>query len=328
MFQVDPSTTTTAPPPPASIVLVAGGDASNSGDRYSSEIIAENDSDRMKLPNLPKGTQTSRPSILKHNNTILYCNYKTCLQLKLGHLTGTVWGHHSSLNKSRNYPSGVSTNNASFLFGAWSSGADSYEYMEFGSDVWKNGQTSLPTSFYHTCVVAVSNEQILLIGGYTSQNSYDNRTWSFNTLTHTFTQLSLELNTGRQYHACIRIPNTEKILVTGGHDGYGYSGSYYLNSTEIIDLATQSVTYIGSMNYVRYEHGMGIMTIGNEDKVITFGGRNNSGYLLDSIEVYQEDTQTWELLGNKLSTPKREFGYLSIMNTGDTFDNSDLLNHY
>ena len=303
LFQV----TTTAPPPPASIVLVAGGYVNGYGDsRYFSEIIAENVSDQRALPYLPEGTDYSGASLLNHNNTILYCVQKYCLQLKLGSLT-SIWAHHSNLNNDRRYSSGVSTNSASFLFGSDSS----YEYMEFGTNVWKNGQTSLPTSFQYGCGVALSNRQILLIGGSTSQSGYDNRIWSFDTLTHTFTQLFFQVKTGRRYHACSRIPNTEKILVSGGQRSRAYE-----NSTEIIDMATQGVTYTGSMNFVRYHHGMGIMTIGNEDKVITFGGRNNSEYL-DTIEFYNEDTHSWELLGNKLSQPKYEFGYLSIKNTGN-----------
>ena len=306
MFQL----TTIAPPPPASIVLVAGGYVNgNNEDRYFSEIIAENDYDQRALPYLPQGTEYSGASLLNHNKTMLYCEDKYCLQLKLGSLT-SIWAHHSNLNKYRTYSSGVSTNSASFLFGGYYSG-NSYEYMEFGSDVWKNGHTSLPTSFQYGCGVALSNQQILIIGGSTSQSSYDSLILSFDTLKHTFTQLFIQLETGRKYHACSRIPNTEKILVSGGQR----SGAYE-NSTEIIDMATQGVTYTGSMNSVRYYHGMGIMTIGNEDKVITFGGRNNSEYL-DNIEVYHEDTQSWELLGNKLSQPKYEFGYLSIKNTGN-----------
>ena len=80
-------------------------------------------------------------------------------------------------------------------------------------------------------------------------------------------------------------------------------------------MATQSVTFTGSMNSARQNHGMGIMTIGNEDKIITFGG--NNGTNLDTIEVYKEDTQSWELLATKLSQPKHQFGYLSIKNTGN-----------
>ena len=304
--------TTEAPPPPASIVLVAGG---NNGD--SSEIIAENDYDQMALPYLPQNTNTQGASILNHNNTILYCVHKSCLQLKLGSLT-SIWAHHSNLNNIRRYSSGVSTNSASFLFGGDDyDSRNTYEYMEFGTNVWKNGQTSLPMSrFTNGCGVALSNQQILLIGGSTSQSYYgDNRIFSFDTLTHTFTQLSIYLKRGRKNHACSRILNTEKVLVTGGYFRDSSHSQGTLNSAEIIDMATQSVTFTGSMNSARQNHGMGIMTIGNEDKIITFGG--NNGTNLDTIEVYKEDTQSWELLGNKLSKPRCRFGYLSIKNTGN-----------
>ena len=311
MLQVNPlittttTTTTTAPPPPASIVLVAGGS--------SIEIIAENDSDNMTLPNPHSGVS----SMFKHNKTVLYCASYSCFELKFGSLTSSsIWAHHSSLNNYRGYSSGVSTNSASFLFGGYtSSSEDTYEYMEFGSNVWKNGQTSLPMTYEGGCGVAVSNEKILLIGGDTG-NSYksDTRIWSFDTLTHTITQLPIYLKQRRRDHACIRIPNTEKVLVTGGMS-YN-SGWHRINSAEIIDISTQSVTYTGSMNSARNAHGMGIMTIGNVDKIITFGGYYKKS--LDTIEVFHEDTQSWEMLSTRLSKPKSHFGYLSIMNTGDT----------
>ena len=302
LFQVDPPTA-----PPASIVLVVGGSGV-----YSSEIIAENDSDKMTLPNLPQGVLTLQPTLFNYNNTILFCNDYSCLQLKLGSSTDTIWAHHSSLNQFRDESSGVSTNSAIFLFGGWHNDED-YEYLEFGTNVWKNGQTLIPTYYDNGCGVAASNEQILLIGGHALSSYLDQWIYSFNTLTNSFTKLSIELKTGRRNHACIKIPNTEKILVTGGRtDGYGA----VQNSAEIIDMATQSVTYTGSMNSVRFGHGMGIMTIGNEDKIISFGGHNGDESL-DTIEVYHHNTQSWELLENKLSQPKYMFGYLSIKNTGN-----------
>ena len=261
----------------------------------------------MTLPNLPQ-TYTYGSSMLNHNNEILYCVSRNCWQLN-----GTTWTHHSKPRANRDYAVGVSTNSASFLFGSTTSLQNArwtYDYLEVGTNEWVKS-VSLPTPFHYGCGVAVSDEQILLIGGFNDDNY---RIWSFNTLTHSFTQLSIELNTGRGQHACSRIPNTEKILVAGG------SQNGLLSSSEIIDMATQSVSYTGSLNFARRLHGMGIMTIGNKDKVIVFGGDlfpSSDGYL-DTIEVYNEDTQSWELLGNKLSTPKFRFGYLSIMNTGDT----------
>ena len=66
------------------------------------------------------------------------------------------------------------------------------------------------------------------------------------------------------------------------------------------------------MKMKRYEHGIGIMTIDNEEKVVTFGGEYGNGQFLDSIEVYHTNTGSWELLNKTLTEPKNHFGYLTI----------------
>ena len=120
--------------------------------------------------------------------------------------------------------------------------------------------------------------------------------------------MSTTLNQGRRGHVCIKIPGLEKVLVAGGDVGDNLA----LNSAEIIDIATGSVTNT-QMNSKRTRHGIGIMTIEGEEKVTVFGG-HGIYEKLDSMEVYHHDTQSWEMLDSKLSKPKSSFGYLIIQN--------------
>ena len=72
------------------------------------------------------------------------------------------------------------------------------------------------------------------------------------------------------------------------------------------------------MNAKRKLHGIGILplgvsTVGNKDKIIVFGGKEDDDSVFDSIEVYDEYNQQWELLTNtKLAQAKHGFGFLSI----------------
>ena len=53
---------------------------------------------------------------------------------------------------------------------------------------------------------------------------------------------------------CAFIPNTNKIIITGGYD------NGYLDATEILDIEDRKVTTAGPMNTKRDLHGMGVVT--------------------------------------------------------------------
>ena len=67
----------------------------------------------------------------------------------------------------------------------------------------------------------------------------------------------------------------------------------------------------GDLNVQRYGHGMGIVDINGKSKLIVFGGNNESSYL-DSIEEWDEDTETWLMSTMKLSEAKQAFGYCQL----------------
>ena len=56
---------------------------------------------------------------------------------------------------------------------------------------------------------------------------------------------------------------------------------------------------------------MGVVTINGENKLAVFGG-NDGGNYLDSVELYNTQTQKWEMADLKLSKPKFGFGVLPI----------------
>ena len=111
----------------------------------------------------------------------------------------------------------------------------------------------------------------------------------------------------RSGHGCAFIPNTNKVMITGGYDYY----EVYLDSTEILDTEDGSVTMASHMNSKRYSHGMGIVTINGEERLAVFGG-SNGGFWLDSVELYNFQTEKWETADIRLKIRRINFGFLSV----------------
>ena len=226
-------------------IIVAGGNGSTSVD------FLAGDQGIRQLPNLPH--KVSASSMVAHDGTILLCggwgNLKKCLQMD--HAT---WKEHSTLNVERAWHSAVTTQETTFLFGggnsknclkldkgtwkrhsilndkrAWHSAITTqtatfifggnhsrttYEYLPKDSTKWLMGKTDIPGGFEDGCAIAVKSEQeIWLIGGLTAKK----RILSFDVESHTFQVLPFQLNVGRSSHRCAFIPNTNKVMITGGY---------------------------------------------------------------------------------------------------------------
>ena len=220
-------------------------------------------------------------------------NKRKCLQLD-----HSTWTNHSSLNVARVGHSTVTTKSATFLFGGIYS-RKTFEYLLNGSNIWLMGKKEIPgNGFYAGCAIAIkSEEEILLIGGLDTQD----RILSFNIKDHTFRELQTRLNVGRVGNRCAFIPKTKKVMITGG---------CYLNSTEILDTESESIINSNPLNSKRCNHGMGILTVDGEDKLVTYGGENN-GYI-NTVEIYNTQTEEWETTDIKLKVPRAVFGFLTV----------------
>ena len=94
-------------------------------------------------------------------------------------------------------------------------------------------------------------------------------------------------------------------MITGGY-GNGVS-----DSTEVLDTEDGSVTMASPMNSKRVDHGMGVVTFNGEDRIAVFGGHDR-GNAVDSVELYNTQTEKWEMADFKLREPKFGFGFLTI----------------
>ena len=95
-------------------------------------------------------------------------------------------------------------------------------------------------------------------------------------------------------------------MITGGY------GNGVLDSTEVLDTEDGKVTMASPMNSKRRNHGMGVITIDNEDRLIVFGGHDDGENMLVNVELYNAQTEKWEMTAMKMNEPKRGFGFLSI----------------
>ena len=65
------------------------------------------------------------------------------------------------------------------------------------------------------------------------------------------------------------------------------------------------------MNSKRSGHGMGVFTINGKDRLAVFGGFDGIS-LLDSVELYNTETEKWEITDFKLREPKSHFSFLTV----------------
>ena len=245
--------------------------------------------------------------MIQHNeNTFLVggsSNHQKCLQLVHG-----TWKEHSVLNFERSFHSAVTAQNTAFVFGGYGS-RGTYEYLPKDSTTWLKGKNFIRSGFCNVFAIAVkSDQEIWLIGGNYPNG---NRILSFNVSDHTFQTLPLQLIVGRSKAKCAFIPNTKKVMITGGI-GRREFGSGYLNSTEILDPEDETVTMASPMSSERAGHGIGVFTINGKDRLAVFGGYDGiNGRYLDSIEFYNPVTEKWELSDIKLNEPKHCVGFLT-----------------
>ena len=107
----------------------------------------------------------------------------------------------------------------------------------------------------------------------------------------------------RERHRCFF--HRGNVVVTGGYcEGY-------LKSTEMINISNGKSRKVGDLNVERHSHGIGIAHINGKSKLIVFGGYHGE-FFLNSIEEWDDETETWSISTMKLSEAKSEFGYCQV----------------
>ena len=129
-----------------------------------------------------------------------------------------------------------------------------------------------------------------------------------------------------------------KLMITGGKTWtkWSKSGVYigeneYSAETILVDLdnyISKPEKYLGNLNIPRALHRMEIILMENQRKIIAIGGETTGGKPLDSIEIFNMKTNTWDISNLKLSLPRANFSSIGVPsnqslneNRIDVFDN-------
>ena len=222
-----------------------------------------------------------------------------------------LWVYHSSLNKFRPNAVCIAMPNGIYLFEGKYHPFTS-EFLPIGENVWKNGpkipvlyskssifkpvkllrqlfrnlqQKCFSMACYSTGHKLSENELIIIKVDQVFKFDIRKNEWS---ILH-------ELKIPRKYYSSFIFKG--KLFITGGYKMHGFFRKA-LPYTEVLDLSTLKSTILGNLNTARFFHGMSVMRINNELRLVVLGGqtrlKQDERYLLDSIEVWNEDTMSWD----------------------------------
>jgi len=291
-------------------IIIAGGVGANYAGLKTVEKLGGG-VNYCSLPELPHTISGSPSMILHSNNQLLLCggysNQNSCLKP-----SSYRWTYYNSLKRNRAYSVGVPTSKGYYIFGGEYCKTTS-EFLAKGSNKWTMGPSIPSPGISGGCGVAISDEEIFLVGGNKTLSNY----MVLNTRTEDKMEYSSKLGHGRYGARCIVFK--DKVLITGG---YNKANQINFNDrrkvpTEIFDLKITQKWNGGSFQIQRSWHGIGEVTINGEQKVIAFGGIGNGGWL-KSVEIWDDTSETWSISKNlQLSEIKHDFGFLSA--------NSDLI---
>ena len=117
--------------------------------------------------------------------------------------------------------------------------------------------------------------------------------------------------TARSNHT-LTLLSDGRLLVVGGNQG----GDTYLNSATIYDPLRGTWSNAASMNYSRSGHTANLLPDG---RVLVCGGKGIMGIgqanILNSAEIYDPISDTWELLSTTMSSP-RQYHTATLLNDG------------
>ena len=103
------------------------------------------------------------------------------------------------------------------------------------------------------------------------------------------------------------VPTKSSLPVECTYSGAGRG----INSTEVFNPEDGSITMGSPMNIGRFGHGIGLITIDDEDQLaVFFGGYDRAGKI-DSVEVYNTKTGEWKITDITLKKHP-DAGYLSL----------------
>ena len=113
--------------------------------------------------------------------------------------------------------------------------------------------------------------------------------------------------TPRSGHACTGVPGNDfSVLVSGGTKGFDQTA---IADSELFDWKTNSWKNVASMKAARFGHA--VVAVG--EKIFAIGGDDrNPNNILDTIEEYNVNENSWKIIKRKLKKGRSNFGYTLV----------------
>ena len=275
-------------------IIVAGG---NRLENKEFEYIGSKTN--IFIPPLPR--KLIRPTLLITNENQLMCitesSNKECYVLKNG-----VWTVHSILQEIRLGSTVVQMPNGIYILGGIFLHTQTSAFLPVNSNKWIEGPKAEVVN--KNCAfeplgnaLKLNNEEFVF--------SSENIIFKYNVKTKLSNYYELQDKT---YIGRASVLHHGKLMLTGGKT---ITNSEFSAETLLVDLNNGKSKYLGKLNIPRAMHKMEIILIGNQRKIISFGGENNQG-VLNSVEIFNEIDQMWEISDIVLNQKRKNFSCVGI----------------
>ena len=214
------------------------------------------------------------------------------------------------LPQPRAYHAAVSMENiGTYLIGGFSVNMrKTTDFLGEASTEWVAGP-DIPVDMHQPCAVKISNQSFLIIQNTdireyevditdpTSDSGWQSATkWP-------------QLQTSRYSQpGCSKIDN--HIVIAGG-----WSSGQYLQSTEVLDLKTNSLMYAGELNSPRSNFHMATITRDGQQLILAFGGETTGTTALNSVEQFNPSNNTWTLAPTGMEEARSQFAAVVVPTT-------------
>ena len=173
-----------------SIIVIGGCDEKE----YFKDVEILGDNQNCRAPDFPKAV-FGHPSVFQIGEEIVACggirNRGECF--RIGEKN---WLPFINLTNYRTHASSVSMSSRSFIFGGRYSRLSS-EILQHNSDTWQQGPEIPYPGIESSCVIRLSENELIIIGGYTQNIAI------LNTENNTWRNTTIQLESIKFGHRCI-----------------------------------------------------------------------------------------------------------------------------
>ncbi len=269
-------------------------------------------------PPQPRHQHTMAP-IYGTNKVLLFSGWSYTFGLFKDTWVYNLNNHTWTQKNPNNHPLGRASHAMASIYGddkVVIFGGTTYEHWAQFNDTWvydlsdNNWTDKKPPSYPskrrgHAMASIYGEKKVVLFGGSPSDASPpDNETWVYNLTKNTWTLFYPPIKpNARVGHAMAPIYGTDKVLLFGGID-YSVNPRVVYNDTWIYDLSDNKWTKKSLPIKPNGRHSSAIAPIYGTDKVVIFGGTNDTSLNQELIRNYVNDTWIYDLSENTWTQKK------------------------